>query len=78
MVWFSYQPDLVSEEQLARLEEIADQYSNDVILAPRPANDAPLYALSWGRTLEVDPADEELLRQFVETNRNRSPEPGIR
>lgn len=78
IIWFSYQPDLVTDEQLALLEDVAGEYSNDVILAPRPANNAPLYALSWGRRSTVDPGDVEFLRQFVETNRNRSPEPGVR
>lgn len=78
MVWFSYQPGLLSDEQLTQLQEVANDYSNDVILAPRPANDAALYALSWGRRLAANPDDVDLLRQFVETNRNRSPEPGVR
>lgn len=78
IVWLSYQPDHVTRGQLDGLRGVAEDYSDDVILAPRPANEAALYAVSWGRRLEVDPSDFALLREFIETNRNRSPEPGVR
>ncbi len=34
--------------------------------------------MSWGRRLKVEPSDLGLLRTFIKTNSNRSPEPGIR
>ncbi|MDA1061607.1 MAG: DUF3105 domain-containing protein [Chloroflexi bacterium] len=78
IVWFSYNPDLVSEADLSTLEDIADDFRNDVILSPRRANAMAIAAASWGRLLSLDALDEELLRDFVTTNRDRSPEPGIR
>ena len=78
IVWFSYNPDLVSEADLSALEAIADDFANDVILSPRRGNAMAIAASSWGRLLALDALDEELLREFVVTNRNRSPEPGIR
>ena len=78
IVWFSYNPDLVSEAELSALEAIADDFANDVILSPRRGNAMAIAASSWGRLLSLDALDEELLREFVVTNRNHSPEPGIR
>lgn len=78
IVWISYQPDMVTEEQIAGLRSVYRAYSGDVILSPRPENDAAVYIVSWGRRMAVDPDDTDTLRKFVETNRNRSPEPGVR
>ncbi|MEX1021595.1 MAG: DUF3105 domain-containing protein [Dehalococcoidia bacterium] len=74
IIWMSYHPDMVSEEELDNLRDVAGDHSNDVILAPRPQNDAPLYLLSWGRRMQADPNDTDLLREFIETNVNRAPE----
>ncbi|HJM76494.1 MAG TPA: DUF3105 domain-containing protein [Dehalococcoidia bacterium] len=81
MVWISYNPELVTAEMLATLEEIANDRRRDVILSPRPQNGLPIYAVSWGRVLAIDGTagvEEALLRDFVTTNNNRSPEPKIR
>ena len=78
IVWLAYSPALVDAEGVETLRTLATEYSRDVILSPRPANDVALYAVSWGRRLQATPSDLDLLRTFIETNRNRSPEPGIR
>ncbi len=81
MVWLSYSPELVTDELMEALLDVAGDFGRDVILSPRPQNDSPIYAVSWGRVLKIDGtagAEEQLLRDFVTTNRNRSPEPGIR
>lgn len=79
IVWFSYNPDLLAAEDLAVVTRVAEDHRNDVILAPRPANGSALFAVSWARRLSVaTPVDEAVLREFVETNLNRSPEPGVR
>lgn len=78
MIWLAYQPEMIDEDGLSTLRSLAAEYDRDVVLAPRPVNDAPLYAVSWGRRMVIDPDDEAQLRAFIETNRNRSPEPGIR
>jgi len=78
IVWIAYDPEQVTAEDLAGLRQVFDAFSSDVILAPRPENDPAVYIMSWGRRLSVSPDDTDTLREFVETNRNRSPEPGIR
>lgn len=78
MVWITYDPTLVTPEQIATLNEFAEDRSRDVIVSPREANAAPITAASWRRILTMDEADTELLDQFVRTNLNRSPEPGVR
>ena len=78
IVWISYNADLVSEAGLETLESIANDFGNDVILSPRAENDKAVGIVSWGRYLVFDEVDEQALRDFIETNVNRSPEPGIR
>lgn len=78
VVWINYQPDLLSGADIEMLDEIRSDFSRDVILSPRPANADAVAAVSWGRRLSLERVDPELLREFVVTNRNRSPEPGIR
>src|SRR5690606_20714542 len=38
IIWFSYNPDLRSEEDLEVVKGVADDYSGDTIVAPRPDN----------------------------------------
>jgi len=78
VVWISYKPTLVSDADLSVLRALARDYPADTILSPRSDNTMAIAAASWGRLLSLDGADREALRQFVETNRNRSPEPGVR
>ena len=78
LIWFTYSPAVATADDIATLQAVFDEFSNDVIVSPRPANEAAVTAASWGRLLTLDSADEELLSEFVETNRNRSPEPGVR
>ena len=78
LIWISYSPDLLDTAVVSALEDIADDFRRDVIVSPRPDNAMPIAAVSWGRILRLDEFDGEQLRTFVRTNRNRSPEPGIR
>lgn len=78
VVWISYQPDLLTADDIETLETIRSDFSRDLILSPRPDNSDAVVAVSWGQRLTLDGVDSELLREFVLTNRNRSPEPGIR
>jgi hypothetical protein len=78
IVRISYNPALLTAEQIDVLEEVADEFRRDVILSPRPQNELPVYAASWGQILRLETIDAELLRDFARTNRDRSPEPGIR
>ena len=81
IVWFSYNPELVDETLMAVLQDVADDFRRDVILSPRPQNGSAIYAVSWGRVLKIDGTagdEEQTLRDFATTNRNRSPEAGLR
>jgi hypothetical protein len=78
LVWITYQPDAVSEADLEILNNVASDFSRDVILSPRAENSVAIIIVSWGQRLTMDEPDEQVLRDFVTTNRNRSPEPGIR
>jgi hypothetical protein len=78
MLWFSYNPALIADEDLNVLRKLAEEFDKDVLLSPRPANSFAIAAASWGRLLRLDNVDEQSLRKFVTTNRNRSPEPGVR
>ena len=78
LIWIPYQPDLVTPEDIEVLRAIQDRFGRDLIVSPRPQNESAVAALSWGRILRLDFADDELLRDFVRSNRARSPEPGIR
>ena len=78
IVWITYNPDLLSGEAIDILEDIADDFRRDVILSPRPQNSMAVAAVSWGRVLRLAAPDEQLLKDFIRANRDRSPEPGIR
>ena len=78
LIWIAYQPDLVTPEDIEALRGLQDRFSRDVVVSPRPQNESPVAALSWGRILRLDFADDDLLNGFVRSNRDRSPEPGIR
>lgn len=74
MIWFSYNPDLISDADLEGLRDIARDFDRDVVLSPRPDNATAIAAASWGRLLQIEALDAELLRDFVTTNRDRAPE----
>jgi hypothetical protein len=78
MVWISYNPGLVDDEELERLRDIAGDFGGDVLLSPRPANTSAVAVGSWERLLQLDEVDREQIEDFIEVNRNRSPEPGVR
>ena len=78
LIWVSYNPELVTEEQISALEDVADDFRRDMVLSPRPENDMPIAVVSWERILRLEDVDAELMREFANTNRNRSPEPGVR
>ena len=78
LVWITYNRELMDEAGLGVLEDVAGDFSGDVVLSPRPRNSVSVIAASWGRILRLDGADEQQLRDFVRRNRDRSPEPGVR
>ena len=78
IVWISYNPQKTDADTVKKLTSIANSYYIDTILSPRPDNNAAIALVSWGRLLQLDKLDEATVKRFIEINRNRSPEPGIR
>lgn len=77
-IWISYDPEQVDDATRRQLRDLQRKFDRDVLLSPRPENAQPIYAVSWGRLLALDRFDKARLEAFVRTNRDRSPEPGIR
>ena len=75
-VWVTYD-DSVSEDDVSSLE---DQVSGDPyrLMSPLPEQESPIVLTAWGRTLEVDSADDERVDQFLRayTNGPQTPERG--
>ena len=78
IVWISYNPDKVDAGAVTALKRVAQAYPRDAILSPRPDNSMPIALASWMRLLRQDTLDEQQMRDFIVTNRNRSPEPFAR
>jgi hypothetical protein len=68
-----YQPTL-PPAVVSRLQALVGMYSEDVILAPRPANDAPIALASWGRLQKFAEYDEPTIQNFIDRNRGHGPE----
>ena len=75
-VWVTYN-DSASEDDVAALE---DEVQGDPyrLMSPLPEQDSPIVLTAWGRTLEVDSADDERVDQFLRayTNGPQTPERG--
>ena len=78
IVWISYNPELVDAGGVELLRDVYDSDRRDVIVSPRAENSSAVTIVSWGRILRFESVDVDGLREFIRTNRNRSPEPGIR
>ena len=75
-VWVTYN-EAASEDDVAALEDEVrgDPYR---LLSPLPEQESPVVLTAWGRTLEVDSADDERVDQFLRayTNGPQTPERG--
>ncbi len=72
-IWISYKD--IDGATLKKLEDIADQYSNKLILEPRAQNDSPIVLASWGHLEKLQSFDEKMIVTFIESNKEKSPEP---
>lgn len=72
-IWISY--TTVSDETRSQLRDLASQYPKSVIVTKRSENDAPIAVVSWGQLLELESFDRARIVEFIEQNRNHSPEP---
>ena len=77
-VWLTHAPDLPAEqaEALAGLAQLDQEY---VLVSPYDDLAAPVVAVAWGITLEVESADDPRLVEFVEAYAGgaQGGEPGV-
>lgn len=75
-VWITYNPDLVSGDDIAALEELV---APGRMLSPYEGLDSPISIQSWNHQLKVDAADDPRLKQYADFftfNPEFHPEPG--
>jgi uncharacterized protein DUF3105 len=73
-VW--YRPDL-DAEVVDRLEALGDEFSNAVLVIPRPSLPAPVAATAWHHRLLCKAYEEEALRAFIKAYTDKGPEKGF-
>ncbi|MDP3948840.1 MAG: DUF3105 domain-containing protein [bacterium] len=73
-IWISYKPN-ISPAIKIKLESIGNRYKKAVIVAPRAKNDSMIALASWGRLEKLDTLDEAEIINFIDANKNKSPEP---
>ena len=76
-VIFYYQPDSISDTELAALEDLGRELATHVIVMPHSALDLPLAMVSWGNLAELERVDVEAARSFWGEFAQRGPESGI-
>lgn len=63
-------------ELKAQIQGVLDAENNFKVLAyPWSSTDVPVALTSWGRMLKLEEFDPQVAEDFVEQNRNKSPEP---
>jgi hypothetical protein len=76
-VWITYDPEALSEDEIASLAEYADESGR--MLSPFEGQDSPISLQSWNHQLKVDSVDDPRIEQFTEFftyNADFYPEPG--
>jgi Protein of unknown function (DUF3105) len=77
-VWITYNPDEVSDDDIATLAELVEGESGRM-LSPYADLDSPISLQSWNHQLKVDSADDIRVKQFADLMTYKSgefPEPG--
>ncbi len=64
-MWITYNPDEVSEEEIATLTELVDGELGRM-LSPYVGQDSPVSLQSWNHQLKVDSADDPRVQQFAD------------
>ena len=76
-VWITYDPEALSEDEIATLAEIAGESGR--MLSPYEGLDSPVSLQSWGHQLKVDSVDDPRIEQFADfltRNPDEHPEVG--
>lgn len=73
-VWLTYDPDELSDEDVA---ELAEQLPDEGILSPYPGQDARVMVTVWGRQLDLRSPGDDRLGLFLEAygDGHTAPEP---
>jgi hypothetical protein len=79
-VIFWYNCSLLGETECTELKEqiqgVMEAENNFKVIAfPWPSIDVPVVMTSWGRILRLDNFDPQVAQNFVQTRRNKAPEP---
>ncbi|RBY96569.1 DUF3105 domain-containing protein [Blastococcus sp. TF02-8] len=77
-VWITYDPDEVSDADVAKLAKLVDGVSGRM-LSPYEGQDSPISVQSWGHQLKVESAGDKRIKQFADLMTFKSdsfPEPG--
>jgi Protein of unknown function (DUF3105) len=77
-VWITYDPEALSDDEVARLAELVDGESGRM-LSPYEGLDSPISLQSWNHQLKVDSVDDPRIEQFADFLTYRTgeyPEPG--
>ena len=77
-VWVTYNPDQVSDDDIATLTELVDGQSGRM-LSPYVGQDSTVSIQSWGHQLKVDSATDKRVKQYADfftLNPEYHPEPG--
>lgn len=72
-VWIAYKPDL-PQAQIDNLKKTIRKNRSKVLLSPRAKNESPISLASWGRLLNLDSFDEQVVKSFIRSNRDHAPE----
>jgi hypothetical protein len=67
-VWVTYDPSVISQEQIDDLEALAKAKGRGfLLLSPYPDQASPVVATAWGYQLEMESPEDERLEQFLAT-----------
>lgn len=72
-IWISYLPDSIPDDDRAKLEDFARRFNN-VLVLPRPQNDANIALAAWGRLLKLKDFDEPQILGFIRALMDKGPE----
>ncbi|MCH7541746.1 DUF3105 domain-containing protein [Patescibacteria group bacterium] len=73
-VWINYK-DKDDKELVEQLTGLAEKNSSKIILSPRSSNDSNIAVVSWVKILKLESFDEQQISDFINANKNKSPEP---
>lgn len=72
-IWISHKA-FISREDIDALRALGREYSSKVIVTVREENAAQIAVAAWGRFMELESFDRDLIVQFIERYKNQGPE----